>query len=348
MISASALARIEKCPASESLPHTQQENEWQGPGLAKHKYVEVAMPDGPEAGLLAIPEKYRDECRNISTQEFIDFFGEAPRHEVSYALDVETGEARELGEGLGRAYPKVNSTTIVGTADMVLVDYERSRVMVSDMKTGRAWLPDAKDSVQLGFFAVALARVVGAKQARVAYHKLNADGSWYEMADDYDEIDLDGMFARLRDIVTATQTHSQPSLGDHCAFCPARLACPAQANVMQQMVPLVDRLPEINAEMAWDLHEWLPHAKKQVKLLDDALKDYVLHNPGAKRDGMELRMVRTEKEKVITKTALQVFLNQYGVDALMDAVSTSKSALQKAVPATAPRGAKKGNIEDIQ
>ena len=74
----------------------------------------------------------------------------------------------------------------------------------------------------------------------------------------------------------------------------------------------------------------------------------MLHSPGAKRGGKELRIVTADREEVVTRVALKVLLDKYGIESIWGAVKTSKDALEAAVPATEKRGSKKALIDAIR
>src|SRR5262245_1070432 len=104
MISASALHRIAKCPASAVLPQSHEETAAGERGTAIHKFREDCFRIGRAKALELVPGNYRATCEalQMSVLEHLDATQYA--FEVAFAYNPATDTARELGRGQGRKY----------------------------------------------------------------------------------------------------------------------------------------------------------------------------------------------------------------------------------------------------
>jgi CRISPR/Cas system-associated exonuclease Cas4 (RecB family) len=157
---------------------------------------------------------------------------EGAEPEVALAYDPEADRAERLVLGAARHYP--SDARVYGTADLVGV--RGGAAFVADYKTGVKKV-NARDSMQLRFYALAASRVAGVAEAHVEMLYLRHDGSWSVDAADFDEFVLDETREELRAIraaqvnaVTVVERGGLPELmpGPHCEYCPASAVCPAQ------------------------------------------------------------------------------------------------------------------------
>jgi hypothetical protein len=112
-----------------------------------------------------------------------------------------------------------------GTPDLVL---GRTRRLVLDFKTGRAWPEHPED---MRFYALLLLLRTGVAPYRVATFFLDS-GEW--QAEDVTEETLEHAAGRVADAAAATVELSKgrpPALrsGGHCEWCPRQARCPAAA-----------------------------------------------------------------------------------------------------------------------
>lgn len=241
-MSASALARIEACPPSHSLPHVYEPpSEAAEGGTVKHLFCVEAATLGREAALANVPPEWRAECAAIDVTTLPHATG-GYLFEVAYAYEVANDAAVELGRGVkGRGiYKGVDGATqLVGTADLVgLTD---DAVVVLDLKTGRKWLPMPSESLQLLFLALAASRT---------YRKWRAHIGWIRLIDTTPRLVVETLdpfaleMARERVLAVRARAEkmgwvartkgAQPdvTVGEHCRYCPALRGCWAHTSML--------------------------------------------------------------------------------------------------------------------
>jgi hypothetical protein len=126
-LTASSLWRAEPCPASAVLPAEKREYKDAKAGQRAHAALEAAPPPGSFS-------------------------------EVAFAYNVLSGEAREVGRNIGRAYGKLERGEIPGTLDLLTV--QPDHVLVDDYKSGHGYLvPPLPGNVQLQHNALCAATV---------------------------------------------------------------------------------------------------------------------------------------------------------------------------------------------
>jgi hypothetical protein len=156
--------------------------------------------------------------------------GQGWRAEIAYALNVVTGEARELELDGARRYPRLGAGWICGTADAVRLDGDT--VEIVDWKTGRH-PPHARGNGQLYSLALAAATVYRRTRARVSIVSVTSTGC---VADAH-ELDAFDLGAWREDLARAHAhvPRADPEPGPHCdtLYCPARLGCTARARLSQ-------------------------------------------------------------------------------------------------------------------
>lgn len=188
------------------------------------------------------------------------------RPEVAFAIDVETGGARRIGERLKRNYGELKDSEIALTVDWC------SGSEVGDLKTGFAGhVAHPRENIQLlaGAYAAAkvdgsttaVARVVIAREDEFVPLFARLDGEW--MAE---------VLTELRETHFRTRLPSPAVPGEHCQFCPALGACPQteQASALVAGPRWTTELVSLENDQQMVLH--LPMLKKAVDAIEDALK----------------------------------------------------------------------------
>ena len=281
---ASETDRVIACPASGALPRAESENPYSGAGDARHGFIEAVSTEGRETALAKVPDEHREECEAIDTSILPTHLA----HEVAFALDMATGEARELGRGIHRDYSSVGPNEIAGTADAVGVSGDR--VIVLDYKGPDPNLPSAAKSGQLRTLALMAARAYGKDDATVGFIRFLGSDVRQETAD-LDMFDLDAHLARLRQtrerIVDAIEAYEgnanlKPyvSEGRHCRWCSSMAYCPAKLSLAEKMErgEMVPALAPLTEETAPDAVEALLKMKQLVKRAEEHVRSHVRHN----------------------------------------------------------------------
>lgn len=339
---ASYLPRVVACPASFVLP---QEREEKGrpaaQGTAIHAYLAAVGTKGREAALADVPEEFRDVCDAIPLERL-------PLNlaaEVTLAIDLETGAARELGRDLNRDYSAALPTEIVGTVDALGMNDDE--VLIIDWKSGRGHVDPAARNWQLLALAVAAARVYGKSRARVGIGFV-PEGSkpWFDWAD-LDALDLDAALYQLRkmarriekaraDLAAGRTPETTPNV--HCRYCPAWKSCPSQTALLRQVVAAPAEIERevmtlLTPETARAAYERIKLVSAVVKRVEQAVYAWAATSPIDLGDGNVLGMTTTQKESVDGDKALPVLRAKFG-DAVAEAAcerSTSKAAINRAL-----------------
>lgn len=238
----SGLARARQCPGSVVLPRVRWTSPWAEEGRIVHRFLQQVSAVGEVEALAQVPDDHREACEGIDLDQLPVLDREHFGHEVAFAYNPETGEARYLGSGLTREQVEDarRPGEITGIADVLGVAYEqrtgRKMVVVADYKRG--WLDTGpiREHWQLRGYALVGCRAFGADLARILRIRIPATGRpWYDWTD-LDVMDLDGTEYAIQQTVegaarvsAALDAGAEPELrvGDHCAYCPAMPRCPA-------------------------------------------------------------------------------------------------------------------------
>lgn len=177
---------------------------------------------------------------------------------------------------------------------------EGSTLAVVDWKTGEATTtPPAAHNWQIRAGAALAAKWTGARRALPMLGIIDGgpvrwevpqDRHGYALAMGPDE--LAAVEGEIRRVVAKAkaQDPERPEVvvGAHCAYCPARFACPAHITAPRAMVELVPHVQPgaLTQEQAGDLLALTIATKEALKMADAALRDHVLaHGPIALPDG---------------------------------------------------------------
>jgi hypothetical protein len=332
----SGLHRAEACPASAHLPSVidNRHHEYRERGNALHAYL--ATRD-----LSAVAEEYREEAAAIDL-DVLDAVGQW-RPEVAFVLDVETGAARVVGENIGRAYPKLESNEVAGTADLVgLTD---DAVVVLDLKSGSGSLPPPREALQLLGLALAAARAYGRDSAIVGWLRL-FNGKPVFQWEKLDGFDLSAALVRVRDVlrgVESADANATPVLGAHCRYCPAALRCPAQTSLLAALVGKGLTLDEADLP---GVVERLDAAEMAVKAARALVDEMAKASPIRLPTGEVYGLVTGEKERLdVEKT--RALLQAELPEAFEQEWSVSKSSVREALRKRTPKGITKA-MEDME
>jgi RecB family exonuclease len=344
IITASRLQRAVCCPASVVLPQVQEESEPARRGTAIHAFL-AAVPDvGRDAALAEVPADYRADCEVIDLETLPIADLDEIAAEVAFAFDVETGEARELGRNIGRAY-QVGPTEIAGTADVVA--FGPFELYVADFKTGRGIVASPRANWQLKLLALAASRTYGVDQVRVAIIRLREDGTpEYESAV-FTAFDLDLAAAELRDLVqsinrlqTAVANGLVPDVntGAHCRRCAAAPACPAFKGLVQRLAGEPDAVADqITAELTPETaaRAWarLKQVEEIIRRAREGLYAFARETPIQLGDGRVLGETATRRRVLDGRVAYDCLEKLHGLavaEAAVD-VEASQASIERAL-----------------
>jgi hypothetical protein len=336
-ISASALPRISRCPASAVLPQVQstsEEAEW---GTVAHAFLADAVTNGRADALPRVPEAHREQCEGLDLS-WLNIGQWAA--EVAFALNVATGEARELGRDTGRSYRGLLADEVPGTADLVGITGDA--IVILDAKTGQA-VDAAAKNWQLKFLAVCAARVYGKSKAVVGLVYLRDERAYIDRAE-LDALDLDDAVGELVDILDRVDVARikvkagqvpDVSEGLWCKHCPAFAACPAKRDLALALAGnppaelQLGMLTPTTAGVAWSK---LVEAKQLLGKVEAAVKAAVAeYGEVPLPDGRVLREVATERESIDGEKAWQALANLYDRDMadVFTERSTSKAHIRR-------------------
>jgi hypothetical protein len=278
--SASSLERARACPASEALPRTNSTSEMAERGTAIHLFVRRVLKGMslPRA-LSLVPNDWRQTCERI---DFAKISGDLSEvcSEHSYALNCVTGEARIIGEDIGRRYPDLGPDWFVGTEDVSGVDLT-GKPVTGDIKSGFADVTDPEDNLQNKFFGKVHQSLTEADEVEGRIIRIDEAGFVRPISAVYSAFDLDSFgdtlidirdgVARARARVAAGEVPTVTE-GEHCRYCPAFSACPAKAALVRNMLPELDDLRGRIAMMTLEERGKAWAKYKQIKPVFEAVE----------------------------------------------------------------------------
>jgi hypothetical protein len=320
----SSLGRVAACPTSEALPHARSSNLFTKRGDVVHKFLADCAQVGRDVALLSADPEHVDALEIIPFDRLPPLEAHRYAVEVSFALNIATGDARELGRELERdaARAMAKPGEMVGTADLVGLTVES--VVIHDWKSGRGHVDRADVNWQTKTYALAAARTYGRDRAIGSIIRVLDDGTvWYDYFD-MDALDLDAHEAALRalmaerDRVLALAPEDRPALheGEHCRYCPALRFCPAKQVLLQAVVaddkPLSLEVVELTPERAAAAWAKLQRAEQLIELLKATVKDFARQTPVPTGDGFVLEEIEESKETIVPGRAVHALVKHFG------------------------------------
>lgn len=284
-LTASKLELLERCPAAGALPAVWTEStDDQIAGTARHRFVQRAREIGRDEALAEIPSDapWRAQCEALSLDEL-----PVGDHELAYAYDVVDDAARFLGAWIDRAY-QVLPTEVSGTADLVCPPTaERPRWLVIDFK-GEEEVAPAATNLQLGFYALCVARVQGVDEIDVAIGYIGHGGAIRWDRATLDVFSIEAAASRVMtlylavDAARARVAQGQSpdyATGLHCRRCPALALCPAMTRLAREVALTIPadatdvtaQVPDVIASLAALSDEDAGCAWVRVQLLEELI-----------------------------------------------------------------------------
>lgn len=248
--------RLLKCVASAALPQVDdlEPSPPAARGTAIHRFLQ-RVSEMRGAGMSA------DDARGAALREMAGLDEETFGYleildveslptdlaaEVALAYDWAKDTARELGRGIERDYSGLGSTEIAMTIDVLglqaTAEFGGDVVFVADYKMGRLAVPAPAENGQVMLGALAAARLYGADAAELEIIRADEDGRPFrhEAFIDGDAIDAfaDRVRATMESLSVARAIVGRggtPNVttGEHCRYCPAFRACPAQTAMVR-------------------------------------------------------------------------------------------------------------------
>lgn len=333
---ASKLELLERCPAAGALPAVWTEaTDDMRAGTARHRFIQRSREIGREEALAEVPADapWRAQCEALELDGL-----PAGDHEIAFAYDVAHDTARCLGPWLDRAYD-VGPTEISGTADLIAPPTaDRPRWLVVDFK-GEEEVDPARVNLQLGFFALCLARLHGVDEVDVAIGYLRHGGGIRWDRATLGPFDLEAVASRFVEITAAIDavrvqlaagTTPDVSTGLHCRRCPALIVCPAQvaaARALLDVPPTNEALAQASAEdagAAWVRVKVLGELTDRIRAVLTARAEVAgLPLP----DGARLVPVETVRRTLLIEKAEPLLRARFGaqLDALIDRSLSSEA-----------------------
>lgn len=266
--------------------------------------------------------------------------------ELCIAVDLETGEARELPQAFHRDYSAARESEVVGTLDLVEVD-EDGLLIVSDYKTGRdqAQTLVAATDPQLRTYAWLAAKLFGFDHVYAEFRHASVDGIRAESHDiaKFDAFELDLIEQEVREDIARPRVALAPQPGAHCAadgYCPIRGTCPATAKavavVLEEAAAArveLDKAIKSEAHAAL-LFEQLATVEEAITVLKAVLQQYTTTRAIELSTGKWWGPVDRAGDDELTVDAQALFILRKHLGDLTDEtldISTSKAAIERAV-----------------
>ena len=347
-VSASSLHRAAACPASVWLPSVRTESSAARRGTEIHAFLERTVSMGRDLALELAPDDLYEACAAIDlTQLPIAQSSAQAFTEIALAFDLSSGKARQLGSHLERKYD-IAPAEVPGTADIFWLLREQNRGIVFDYKSGHAVLPPARHNWQLKHLALCAARAFGLREVQAVILQVSPGYTPRPSSATFLEADLDVIEQELREVYAgllkaqadiSEGKEPQLTLGDHCAYCPAIAACPAQRRLISQVLGRSSPLELITTKNAAEAWANIKAANKLLEAAEESVRRIAAEQPIALPNGKTLGTVEKRTESIIGGVAHGVLRQRYGMEIADSAVTfeCTKTALRKALGQMAER-----------
>jgi hypothetical protein len=350
---ASSLERAMNCPASCVLQEVgHPAGEAAAFGQEVHTYLERVPQVGQETALESVPEQYRVYCESLPLDRLPIQPGKFLQ-EVAFAVNVDTGEAKELGRSIGRNYPRLPGRWCYGTADVVSQLGAR-KGYVADYKTGaEANVPTPEKNPQLLTLAYAASMVYGWDECNSELFFLRDSSVWPKKAT-YSDLDLAAHFSELQklfDRIDKLDSNANAPAcceGHWCRWCSSFKLCPAKTRLASAIVTgdderLVLRLDKDTIPVIW---ERLEAAQAVLDAIRGACQSFAQVQPVPLPDGRVFGPKESKIEHLDGDASFELLTQKYGMDVAYSATkrtcskTTLKEALRPIVKAAKDRGEK--------
>ena len=298
-------------------------------GNAVHRAAELALTQG-HVDMMELALEYdlgRDDTRKLgaTARSAFDWLDARIREgwlmlpEVAVAYHVRKRTVRLTDRMAHRRSNQAHDGELLGIIDLVCV--RPGQVMVCDWKTG-TWQRDSAPGLQVRFAAMAVAKLVGADEARGALLYVDEHGV-REVAEHLECWDLDATGDALAAIhAAASGAPTSPAPGEWCKRCNILGKCNATALAMREVESVASSIQ--TAEDAARVHELMPALEQALKLAKARIKELALRQPIPLSNGKRLVVQERSREVVSTLTPEAVAWLQ--ANGLKDALEFGTSA----------------------
>lgn len=350
--SASSFERLIECPASAVLPQVRGTTDDAVRGTSLHAFIRRVRAGVPfDEALSYVAEEHQATCRALDWQKLGGDF-KALEAETAFALDVESHEARVLGHNIGRAYPRLGPTWVVGSEDLGGL-LEDGTPVTADIKTGQPVTP-AHENAQVKFFARVRQLLTGAP--RVVGRLLYVKESGQVFVDEHTftafELDcygdeLEDMVGRVRAAEEQYAAGQTPTVypGEWCRYCASAPVCPANVALARSMASEqgLDELVQLAAKVALLTPEQAGIAYQRAKAAEAVLETVLkgvralaLQSPLPLPNGKILKPIQVERHDFSGKAALEMLLAK-GTSEAEIATLYRANTIEQVRPCKAPK-----------
>lgn len=366
--SASALQRIETCPASAVLPQVGSVSEEADGGSALHEHIQLRAELGVDDAVAKLDETLARW--DISEREA----GFLKSRLLKFEWSPPAGSICEIRLGLFddesgawtvRRVPAEDrfykGAVFTGQFDVMWSETEplvvnedgsvhcpaNSTLWVLDLKGGQdRYVPTIERNLQVATYAYLAAKWTGAKRVVPAIlYPGPGDGDWDVPGEMWGPKDLDAVEARLRSVFRrvaaqeAALAAGEPlelTEGRHCDFCPAVTRCPAKIALFKSILndtapplPTIPLTPEESGRLV-SLHSLLGSVIARLRRTMEAQVQE--HGPIPLEDGLVWGPEVSSRTKILSQPAREVLsaeLGEYAEQAFN--MDVSGSSIERAV-----------------
>ncbi len=369
----SSIERAVRCRASTVLPQTEHVSDAAEGGTVMHTFMERVRNLRGEG---KPPEEAREVALAEAPEEEQGFLGAIPVEdlptdpkafaaEVALAFDALTGQARELGRGIGRRYEQaalaqgkpLAPTEFAGTVDIAAL-HGSDGVFIGDWKRRGRYVKAARDNWQIRTGLVAAAAAWGRSRGVGSIIRIYEDGETYRDRGDLSAEDLQQAKFELTTLAVgilndrkafARGEEVPATTGDHCRYCPSFQFCPANLALIRRIVtdePAVRAEIVVNRDTAPRIVAFVAQLRSLQEEVKDALDTLAAQaaaegKPLEMGDGTVYAPVAKPRESIDGGTATRALLEkEFGADALVKEfdLDVSKAALKSALRKRLPGG----------
>jgi CRISPR/Cas system-associated exonuclease Cas4 (RecB family) len=278
--SASKLDMVEQCTGSLFMPNFESSGLDAIRGTLTHKYMELRGlgRDADACDLMAANKQYHEYWSNIPHADILGLFKEF-HPESQFWWDPKTGRC---GAGTERNNPGY----VWGQCDGWGYLHD-GRLVVIDYKTGRELNGSAKDKMQLRFFSMVLAKMLGPNDPVQAIYiylpekQITETGEYTMYPTEFDAFDNAETEQRLYKIIDNARINADAEMprlvaGEHCKYCNSYSICPNTTTLIRQLAGINEddnEMPDFqNLANSWNM---MRRAKMLFEKSDEAIKNYV-------------------------------------------------------------------------
>lgn len=350
----SKLPLLEACAAAGVLPWVSSESAAGRRGSVLHAFLHDVLTIGRDAALDRVPADMREAAQDWDLAG-LPSDPTAFRGEIAFAIDVDRGTARVLGENLGRDYEAAGALEheVVGAGDAIAF-VGTTGVLVAELKTGWRYVPPPALNLQVRAQLAAASLAYGRDDGvGVIHHRREDNSGWTERAtfDAFDVAETMDRIRRIRDSVSAERDGGQPMKfreGEWCRTCPAMPLCPAKKDLALELAE-ASATPDdyveawkkaLTPELARRAFDKRAAIKALLERIDAVLEEYATHHPIDLGGGRVYGPTQTKRDSLDGKVVWQLLEEQLGTEAAWEGVELKATkagverVLKKAIAGT--------------